>query len=165
MIPGTVKNKWSTIISRGILFTLIWWVLTDGTVSSWWIGGPAVVLAVAVGTALIPPVPFMWRRFLRFMPFFFWRSLLGGVDVAWRAFRPSLPIAPTLIDYPLRLPPGLPRIFMANMVSLLPGTLSAALHDNVLTVHVLDRRQDNLAELRAVEHSVARMFKTSLTFS
>jgi multicomponent Na+:H+ antiporter subunit E len=90
------------------------------------------------------------------------RSLLGGVDVARRALHPDLPIAPGLIEYPLRLPPGLPQVFMANTVSLLPGTLSAALDRSVLTVHVLDRRTGFLADLKTVEQSVARLFGASL---
>ena len=162
MISGK-KYSYSSLLSRGAWFALIWWILTDGAVSSWWIGVPTIVLAVAAGAVLLPPLSFVWYEFLRFLPFFFWRSLLGGVDVAWRVFHPRLPIAPTLIDYPLRLPPGLPRVVMATVVSLLPGTLSAALHDQVLVVHVLDKRQENTAEIRAVEQGVARMFNTPLT--
>ena len=90
------------------------------------------------------------------------RSLLGGADVAWRAFHPGMPIAPDFIEYPLRLPPGLPQVFMANTVSLLPGTLSAALDRSVLKVHVLDSRRGVLTELETMERSVARMFGTSL---
>ena len=163
----SVKERisWSTIVSRGVLFSLIWWVLTDGAAPSWWIGVPAVLLAVAASVALLPPTPFVWYEFLRFVPFFLLRSLLGGADVAWRAFHPDLPIAPDLIEYPLRLPPGLPRVFMANTASLLPGTLSAALDRNVLKVHVLDSRKGVLTELEAVEQSVARMFGTSLKLS
>jgi len=82
--------------------------------------------------------------------------------VAWRAFHPGIPIAPDLLEYTMRLPPGLPRVFMANMVSLLPGTLSAELNRNVLKVHVLDSQQDFLTELEALERSVARMFGVSM---
>ena len=54
---------------------------------------------------------------------------------------------------------------MANTVNLLPGTLRAALDRHVMTVHGLDRQKDCLAELEAVEHSVARMFGLSLPVS
>lgn len=99
------------------------------------------------------------------MPFFLIRSLLGGADVAWRAFHSGMPIAPDLIEYPLRLPPGLPQVFMANTVSLLPGTLSASLNQGIQKLHVLDGRNGVLAELEAVEQRVARMFGTYLKFS
>ena len=156
---------WSTVASRCLLFLLLWWMLTDGNVQSWWLGFPAVTLAVIASVALLPPVPMVWGELLRFTPVFLRRSLRGGADVAWLAFHPRMPIAPELVDYPLRLPPGLPRVFMANTVSLLPGTLSAALDLSVLKVHVLDRRKDVLSELEALEQRVARMFGVSLNGS
>ncbi len=165
MNHSKVKISWFALGSRGGLFLLIWWVLTHGTPSSWWIGVPAVLLAVSVSAALIPPVPLVWFELFKFVPFFLLRSLLGGVDVAWRAFQPNLPIAPDLIEYPLRLTPGLPLVFMTNIVNLLPGTLTAEFDQSVLKVHVLDKRKDFMAELEAVEQNVARLFGISLQVS
>ena len=34
----------SSIIVRMLFFSFIWWVLTNGDASSWWIGLPAVIL-------------------------------------------------------------------------------------------------------------------------
>jgi multicomponent Na+:H+ antiporter subunit E len=157
-----IKISWSTIIFRGVLFSLFWHILTNGDTSSWWIGAPAVLLAVTTSTALLPPMPLAWYEFARFVPFFLIRSLLGGADVARSAFHPRMPIVPDLIDYPMKLSPGLPQVFMAYTINLLPGTLSAELEANCLKVHVLDRRKDVLAELEAVEQHVARMFDVSL---
>jgi multicomponent Na+:H+ antiporter subunit E len=70
-----------------------------------------------------------------------------------------MPITPELIEYPLRLPPGLPRVILVNTVSLLPGTLSAELVGQVLRVHVLDSLGDFLAELEALEKRVRRMWR------
>ena len=64
---------------------------------------------------------------------------------------------PAVIDYPLRLPPGLPQAFLANIVSLLPGTLSATLDGQALMVHVMDSRGDFMTELKALEQRMARM--------
>lgn len=153
---------WSTIVSRGLWFALIWWALTDGAASSWWIGVPAVLLALVASVALLAPMHFNWFELARFLPFFLGRSLLGGVDVACRAFHPRMPVDPGLVEYPLRLSPGLPRVVMANMVSLLPGTMSTEIGQNCLHVHVLDRRKALFPELDAVEQGVARMFGISL---
>jgi multicomponent Na+:H+ antiporter subunit E len=71
-----------------------------------------------------------------------------------------MPITPELIEYPLRLPPGLQRVILVNTVSLLPGTLSAELGGQVLKVHVLDSLGDFLVELQALEQRVGCMFRS-----
>jgi multicomponent Na+:H+ antiporter subunit E len=157
--------SWSTVASRSLLFALVWWMLTEGDAQSWWFGIPAVTCAMIVSMALLPAVPLVWRELPGFTPFFLWRSLQGGGDVAWRAFHPGMPIAPAVIDHPLGLPEGLPQVLMVNIVSLLPGTLSTALDGRVLRVHVLDSRGNFLTELKAVEHRVAKLCGVSQTTS
>lgn len=150
--------SWLSITMRSLLFSFIWLILSDGIVSSWWIGIPTVLLAVFASIAFIPPVPVVWHEIPRFVIFFLIRSLVGGADVAWRALHPRMPIAPELVEYPLQITPGLPQVFVANTVSLLPGTLSTELHQGVLEIHVLDKEKDFIAELESVERRVARMF-------
>jgi len=148
----------TSTVQRAALFAVFWWLLTDGAPTSWFIGLPTVIFAAVISTALIPPSTFVWHELVRFVPFFLVRSLSGGFDVAWRALHPRLPIAPVVFEYTLRISPGLPRVFVANTVNLLPGTLSADLTRERLKVHVLDRRHDFRAEVAAVEQRVARLF-------
>jgi len=152
------KVSWSTIFTRGLMLALVWWILTDGSTASWWIGVPAVLLALAASVLLLPPVRMVWFQVLKFAPFFLMRSLLGGADVARRAFQPDLPIDPDLITYRMQLPPGLPQVAMANTVSLLPGTLSVSLDRSILSIHVLDRKNDFLPELTVLEQKMAGIF-------
>ncbi|BDY07033.1 Na+/H+ antiporter subunit E [Ferrimonas sp. YFM] len=147
---------------RAAAFALLWWVVSDGSMSSWWIGAPVVLLATLVSLKLVTPFSFSPVGFLRFIPHFIWYSLRGGMDVAWRVFHPLCPIAPTLIDFPLRLPSGMARVFLANTVSLLPGTLSAELESRVLRVHVLDGNKAVTPELMELERVVARVFGIAL---
>lgn len=158
---SVISHFWSTW-RRAAAFALVWWILTGGAVESWLVGVPAVLAATLVSMALVPAFPWSPTGVVCFLPFFAWQSLRGGVDVAWRAFHPRTPIAPGLVEYPLRLAPGLPRVFMVNTVSLLPGTLSAELGADCLIVHVLDTQKSVLSELMMVEQAVARMFATSL---
>ncbi len=144
------------------MFSLLWWILTLGAIDSWLIGVPVVLLAVLASGWLLPPISWSLPGVASFVPFFLWRSLYGGVDVARRALHPQLPISPGLFDYRWRLPPGLPRVFMANTVSLLPGTLSAELGKEYLRVHVLDQSGNFIPELSIVEERVARLFGVSL---
>ena len=119
---------------------------------------PAVLLALMLGTVLIPTTVFVWSEMPRYLLFFFLHSLLGGVDVARRVLQRNISIAPELYVHKMRLPSGLPQVMMANSVGLLPGTLSVELENNMLTVHVLDKRTDFIAELDAVENNIARLF-------
>jgi multicomponent Na+:H+ antiporter subunit E len=144
---------------RLALFSLLWWVLTEGQPGSWPLGGLFVVLATALSLSLSRPVPWSVVGFARFVPFFLWWSLRGGVDVAWRACVPSLPIAPGILTYRFRLPPGRARVFMTAVISLLPGTLSAEIVRNELFVHVLDQRASSEADLAALEDQVGALFR------
>ena len=159
MKPTVRRIDWTTVVSRTLLFSLLWWALTDGMAGSWWVGAPAVAGTVAISITLLPSSGLIWRKVISFIPFFLWHSLKGGVDVAWRAFHPRMPINPALVEYTLRLRPGMPRVIMVNTVSLLPGTLSADLVGEVLKVHVLDSLGHFPAELKALEQRVGCMFR------
>jgi multicomponent Na+:H+ antiporter subunit E len=151
-----------TLALRLALFALLWWVLTEGQPGSWPLGALFAVMATALSLSLSRPAPWSALGFARFVPFFLWWSLRGGVDVAWRACAPSLPIAPGMLTYRLRLPPGRARIFMTAVISLLPGTLSAEIVRNRLFVHVLDQRASTEADLAALETRVAGIFRIGL---
>ncbi len=147
-----------SIVFRGLLFSFIWWVLTDGDSSSWSIGLPAVILSLFVSILLFPPVHLVFNRVIWFVALFFIYSFKGASDVAWRVFHPRLPIRPGLIKYSLQLPPGLAQVLMINLLNLIPGTLTVKVEHNVLTIHVLDIRNDFKTELIILEQHVARIF-------
>ena len=152
-----------TLLPRIILLALLWWVITEGA-GGWYLGIPAILLAL--GTSYwLQPKPIVRLRpagLLRFAGFFLVQSLRAGVDVALRAFRPTMPLYPALQEYRLRLPAGPARVFLADTMSLLPGTLSTELHDDRLGLHVLDTRLPVEADLRRVEVRVADLFGLTL---
>lgn len=151
-------------LGRGGAFALLWWVLTDGDHGSWVIGVPTVVAATVASLRLMPGKLRRWRLagMMRFFPFFFWQSVRGSIDVAVRALHPHLPLAPAVVQYRLRLPDDLARVFLVNTVSLLPGSLSAELQGDHLTVHVLDGSLPMGATLQSLEARVAGMFGVDL---
>jgi multicomponent Na+:H+ antiporter subunit E len=145
-------------IRRALLLGLGWWVLTEDA-AAWAFGLPVILLALAasfrLGLSAASPT---LRGLPRFLGFFLWQSLRGGVDVARRALHPRMPLAPALVEFPLRLSEPAARVFLANIVNLLPGTLIAELAGRRLRVHVLDRRMAAAESLRAVEERVAALF-------
>jgi len=146
------------------LLSALWLAFGGDDWSAVFLGVPTVLLALAAALWLSPS----WETrinpvaFAAFVPVFLRLSLAGGVDVARRALSPRLNIDPDLIAYALRLPDGTPRYFFILLISLLPGTLSAALDDETLTVHVLDRGQDNQAALADLEERIAGIFRVTL---
>lgn len=140
---------------HALVYAAIWGILTDGR--AWLVGLPAILLAAAL-SCLAPPSP-RWSltALLAFVPYFAWISLRGGIDVAWRAVHPRLPIEPALIPYRLALGSAPGRVLMTNAVTLLPGTLSADLRGGVLHVHVLNATGDYLDGLKDLERRIARI--------
>ena len=152
-----------SLLLRWLLALLLWWVLAEGDSGGLAFALAFALLAALVSVPLLPPGAAKdWHRvltgWLRFIPFFLQQSLLGGVDVARRAFHPRLPLQPTIIRYPLGLPEGWARVFFLNTVSLLPGTLAVGLEGDTVRIHLLDGRGDAAAALRQVEERVAGLF-------
>lgn len=140
---------------------LCWWALTEGS-SAWAFGVPIILLAL-VSSFLINPSGHQFLRGLpRFLGFFLLHSLRGGIDVARRALHPRMPLAPEVVDYPLRLQDQAARVLLVNTINLLPGTVVAELEAHRLRVHVLDHRLPVFESLRMVEERVADLFALSL---
>jgi multicomponent Na+:H+ antiporter subunit E len=152
------------LLWRFLLLSFLWSVLTEGYPGAWWFGLPVVTLATLSTRGLRSDFEWRWRLIglARFLPFFVLQSLRGGIDVALRALNPSLPLAPLLFDYPLRIPRGPARVFLANTVSLLPGTCTTDLLEQHLRVHVLDGSLPITRSLQTVEERVAQLFGIDL---
>jgi multicomponent Na+:H+ antiporter subunit E len=144
-----------------LILGLIWVVLTGPQDPlSWVVGMPAVIAAAWSRHRLVRSRShrISIRGALRFPLFFVTESFKGGIDVAWRVIGPKVKVDPGLFEYRLALELPAARVFFADMVSLLPGTLSADLNDQVVTIHALDRTSDPAAELARLEQRVAGIF-------
>lgn len=145
-------------VKRVPLFALIWWLLTEGQSDAWSMGVWLVLAVAALSVSLAPPAGWSLFGILRFIPFFARYSLVGGIDVAKRAFSRHMALQPAIIEYPLRLSLPHSRLFMAGVISLLPGTLTAEVKDDKLWIHVLDQGNDIHGELEILERRVASLF-------
>jgi multicomponent Na+:H+ antiporter subunit E len=126
------------ILHRTALFGAIWAVLTAPGAEGLAAGLVVVPAAVWLSLHLMParhPVA-VWRLGLH-LPRFLWGSVIGGIDVARRAFARDLPLNPGWIELPTDLPDG-GRVALGGELSLMPGTLAAGSHEGRLLVHLLD---------------------------
>jgi multicomponent Na+:H+ antiporter subunit E len=89
---------------------------------------------------------------------FLGKCFVAGIDVAMRAFGPRGAICPGFVEHRFTISEGAPRTLLTNVVSLLPGTMSAAVDGDVLRLHVLDTRLDVARDLAALERLVAGVF-------
>jgi multicomponent Na+:H+ antiporter subunit E len=150
---------------RAALFGLAWVVLS-GASSSYW-GFALLVIVAATVTSLYMQPAGAWRwtlaGLLRFVPYFAWQSIRGGLDVSRRAFHPRLPVQPDIISYRMRLPQGPQRVFFVNSVNLQPGSAVIEIDGDLLQVHALDVSLPIEENLSALEERVAALFGVTLS--
>ncbi|MCU0919209.1 MAG: Na+/H+ antiporter subunit E [Burkholderiaceae bacterium] len=145
---------------RVLLFACLWWVLAEGSTDGWLLGGAAVVAAAWTSLRLWPPAPIPIRLagLPGFLGFFLWNSLRGGIQVAGMALRGRTALQPALIELPVTLPHDGARVLLINTLSLMPGTVGVDMNDAGVRLHVLDERLPIVAETRALEAVIARLF-------
>jgi multicomponent Na+:H+ antiporter subunit E len=168
-IPSGLIGK---MLTRAALFAGVWLLLVGTDPLAWIIGAPAVLAATLVHLRLAmhgdaPPsasrkARLSARALLRFVPFFLWESLRGGLDVAGRVLVPKMRVSPGLLEYSTQLQGHAARVMFVDTISLLPGTLSADLRGDRIAVHALDMTAPLEPELRRLEVRVARLFGEAL---
>ena len=136
-----------------------WLILSEFSAVDLLVGALAALMATVVSRRLLPPGPWTLRpvvlaglavRFLR-------QSIWAGIDVAWRALDPRLPLRPGFVNYRPQLPPGPARNAFLTMMSLLPGTLPCGPdEEGGLAVHCLDVSQPVVEQLTAEETTFSR---------
>jgi multicomponent Na+:H+ antiporter subunit E len=145
---------------RALLFFGLWLVIDQSAKPGNLLFGIAAT-AGATWTSLwlLPPDTGRVRigTLLRLLPRFLWNSLVAGVDVARRAFSPSLPLNPGFVDYPVVLPRGSARNAFELISSLLPGSVPTDETEGLIEYHCLDVKQPVVEQLAVEEraHAVA----------
>lgn len=142
----------ASAVRRAGIFALLWLIAAEGRPDVWPLALAGIAGATAASLWLLPAktLPAISPGgLLRFLAYFVHQSLAGGLQVAWLAVQARPALRPALIELPLTLPPGPPRLLFTAALGLMPGTLGVRLHGNTLLVHVLDRQQPLQAELLA----------------
>ena len=146
-------------VTRGIGFFALWMVLMQSAKPvDLAFGAFATICATWASLHLLPPASGRLRFFvlLGFMPHFLWQSVVAGLDVARRAFSPSMPMQPGFVPCPLNFPRGLTRNTFAMITSLLPGSVPSGETDGMLVYHALDTSQPVAEQLRHEERLLSR---------
>ena len=156
MSQTSSHRSWRTILVRGLAYFVIWMIMVGGGLANVLPGIGAALLAAWASLRLMPPDPgnahmrplASLRLFVRFV----WGSVVAGVDIARRAFSPSLPLKLGYVVYPVGLPPSAARNLFMSVTSLMPGTLPAGTDDSGgLIYHCLDVDQPVVRQLEQEE--------------
>ncbi len=155
------KRYFLAAARRGLLFAFIWWVLAEGSPYGWAFGLSVVVGVTYFSLRLLPPPEWRlnWLALPALLIYFLAQSILAGIDVAWRAFHPKLPIRPALIVRKLSLKPSAAQLLMTWTLSLLPGTVSVRLHEGDLEIHIIDENAAVNTVLDKLEQHIGRLFQ------
>ncbi|MDP1718356.1 MAG: Na+/H+ antiporter subunit E [Burkholderiales bacterium] len=151
----------AALLRRGILFALLWWILSEGRAGSWGLGAVAVAVALWASVRLLPLASgrISLVGLFAFLGYFIWNSVRGGAQVALIALRGRQALQPDILEMQLSLPSGASRILMVNVLGLMPGTLGVRLEGDRLRLHVLDARMPIAAAVRALEARIAVIFR------
>lgn len=146
-----------TIMSRLVFFSLLWLVLSSASWATPFFAILSVVAAVTASLYLWPATKrrIRWLQVPALAVYFLRESFRGGLDVARRAFSPSMPLQPEFIAFETTLDSEAARVLFTWMIGLMPGTASINLEDDRrLTVHVIDRSMYNRSDLRELESRI-----------
>jgi multicomponent Na+:H+ antiporter subunit E len=136
---------------------LVFWVVIAGTEPvDLLFGAPAALIVTWASLQLLPPGTRRLRvvALARLVPRFLYQSIGAGVDVAWRALDPRLPLQPGFVTDRPRLPPGAALSAFCTVTSLLPGTLPSGTDESGrLMIHCLDKDQP-IADQLATEEAL-----------
>ncbi len=89
------------------------------------------------------PIRYFWV--LLYIPVFLWECIKANFDVAYRVIHPSLSIKPGIVKIKTNLKSDIAKVFLANSITMTPGTLSVDLIGDTLYIHWIYVRSKNQA--------------------
>jgi multicomponent Na+:H+ antiporter subunit E len=135
----------SNILQTGLWF-FVWMLLSwPPSIQDVLIGIPVALFVFMMTQDLLVKKPSIFRNPMRYLWFvyyvivFLWGCLRANIDVAFRVLHPDLPIRPGTIRVKTHLKSDAGLTFLANSITLTPGTTSVDIdRDNgILYVHCL----------------------------
>ena len=111
---------------------------------------------------ILHPVRLFWL--IAYVPIFTYYVIKANFDVAYRVFHPSLPIKPGIVKVNTILKTDVARTFLANSITLTPGTLTVDMVDDVMYIHWInitsaDQREETEIIVSKFERILRRIFE------
>ena len=134
------------------LWMLLFWSLAPAVIVA------GVLIALIIATVLrgvypgaSPKVldPRRWGFALIYLPYFLYYCLKANIDVALRVIHPDVPIRPGIIKVRTTLTSEMAKTFLANSITLTPGTLTIDIDGQDFYVHWININTEDTARRTA----------------
>lgn len=156
---GNKKVLLFDIIKLSITYTFIWLILSGGVYDLFSI---FFILCFSIITPFVFSLNFSSfniKRFMDLLFYFFLNSLKGGFLVANLAIKKNLKLKPYIYKMSLKTKTPFASSMLANIYSLMPGTVTMGLYDQELTLHIIDISLFNEKALNIIEEKIILAFE------
>lgn len=146
----------------------IFWVILTGSLRFWsLLAGVVCAFIVALFTRnllgdYLGSISLSVEQSLRlivYIPFLIKEIVKANIDVAKRVLSPRLPIDPQIIRYTFPLEENLPRVTLANSITLTPGTLTIDVEEGEYCIHCLAQEHAEGIFEETLQKSVSWVFE------
>lgn len=166
-----MRLKFKVRLFAFLLMFLVWWALT------WTLDPIALIVGVLVATGIVlflsdlftPDMVLLFspRRFfwlLVYIPYFLYYVFKANLDVLYRVLHPDLPINPGIVKVRTSLTTDLGKTFLANSITLTPGTLSVDIEGEYLYIHWINVISKDIEDTTKIivnrfENIIGRIFE------
>lgn len=160
----TLKRRLLDLIIYFVLWLLLTWSWdVQGLVA----GAVLAILFALILSGLLPqrverlfsPVRWFWA-IAHLLSLLLW-IVVANFDVLYRVVHPNLPIRPGIVKVKTTLKTDEAKTFLANSITLTPGTLTIDVIDDWLYVHWINVHE-NLEDTEAITRDIAGRFEITL---
>ena len=107
---------------------------------------------------MLNPVRLFWL--ILYIPVFAFYVIKANFDVAYRVFHPNLPIKPGIVKVKTKLKTDIARTFLANSITLTPGTLTIDVVDDIMYIHWINITSvDQMEETKIIVEKFERFLR------
>jgi len=155
-----------------LILTFAMWVLLTWSIRPWELVA-GLIFAVLTSIFLSTFYPrhvvkvldlSRWFWALVYIPYFLYYCVKANLDVAYRVLHPDVPIRPGIVKVRTTLTNEMAQTFLANSITLTPGTLTIDVAGQDMYVHWINITTDDPDEqtrriVGKFEHMLKRVFE------
>ena len=158
------------LLSALVVLFAFWLALSFNVQPAFLVVGALLTALVAVITLSRQPCyewmlnPLRLLYLLLYVPYFVYYCVKANLDVAYRVLHPDVPIKPGIVKVTTELKSDLAKTFLANSITLTPGTLTVDmvgqdLYVHWINVHTSDPQEQATIIVRRFEGFLKRIFE------